>query len=219
MRKKGRRMRKRRYVRRVRPRGMGGIIGLPAQQKFKHVYTYTQQSTTTSGVIVTNLFSTNGMTTPKSSGATTQPQYFDQLAALYNHYTIIGSKCTVRAIPNPSSANSSVFVGLYLEDDTSIAPTTNTDFLNQKSPNTYRVLGPQSGNGVTLVSRWSAKKLGGKVMANPNMQGTTAANPTEQQWWCLYIGPIDGSSTTVTQFVVEIQYIAVWREPKRIVAS
>lgn len=213
---------KKRYVRKTRvPRGMmGGVVGMPLRQKFKHVYTYAQQATTTAGIVITNLFSANGMYQPKSSGVTSQPQYFDQFTALYNHYVVIGSKCTIRLIPHPNSANSSVFAGIYLEDDTNVTPTSSTDFLNQKSPNTYKVLGPQSGNGIILTSKWTARKLGGKsVLSNPNMQGTSGSNPSEQQWYTMYIGPLDGASSTITQYVVEIQYVVVWVEPKRIVAS
>lgn len=145
--------------------------------------------------------------------------YFDQLAALYNHYTVLRSKITVQFMP--TAAIFSVG-GVYIEDDTSITPATLQLTMCEQNSASFRVWGPSATvTGPTIVSKsWDAvSAFGPNPLANDNLQGTVAANPSEQQYFTVFFGDLNGVSVDSQQILVTIEYEAVWDELKNILGS
>lgn len=67
--------------------------------------------------------------------------------------------------------------------------------------------------------KWSARKyFGGSVMANVNLQGTSAANPTENSGFTLCAQTVDGTTDSIG-YSIDIEYLAVWTEIKDIASS
>lgn len=161
-----------------------------------------------------------------------QPKYFDQLSALYYHYTVIGCKITVMPIPllNGVAAVPHTW-GLMKENDLNecrdrFLAGGIEDLLETNMPGSrgrykhagYAVYNANSkSNNLTL--KWSAKKdfKVKSLIGNNAYAGTPATLPTEQSHFCVWATPVDQSSNaTSLGYRVYIQYIAVWWEPKQV---
>lgn len=191
-------------------------LGMPKMMKITHKYVETVQLLST-GTVATYRFRANGMYDPNQTGGGHQPLYFDQIGALYNHYTIIGSKITVRFVPTTSSAVPQ-HIGINLNDDTTAL--TNFNDISEQTQSRIQAIAYTPEKPVTLTAKYSAKKMyGGSVLANADLRCTTTSDSSEQAYFTLYSFPLDGSSSVGCYLVVTIEYIALWREIKDIAGS
>jgi len=191
-------------------------IGFPKMLKMTHKYVETVQLLFT-GVLATYRFRANGLYDPNQTGGGHQPIYSDQVKDLYNHYTVIGSKITVKFVPT-STSSVPQHVGINLNDDT----TTPTGFndLSEQTQSKIKAIAYSPERPVTLTCKYSAKKMyGGSVLANSDLRGTGTSDPSEQAYFLLYSFPLDGATSVGLYCVVNIEYIAVWRELKDIAGS
>jgi len=145
-----------------------------------------------------------------------QPFYFDQLAALYNHYTVVRSKCTIQLL----STNSAQAVAcLYIDDDATISPTNIYAICEQNSSNYALVPPAGSGSTITLRKSWSATEaFGGDPMSNDNLQGTISSNPLEEQKYAFCVQDAAGAVASI-KYAISIEYDAVWDELKNVQSS
>lgn len=193
-------------------------LGFPKKIQMTHRYVESTNVNSSSGAFSTYFFSCNGMYDPNITGTGHQPMYFDQMTALYDHYTVIGSKCTFQFIPTSSTVGA-VAVGGLINDDTS---TTATSFptMMENSLVKPKYINFSSSLPTIITLKWSAKKFFGKgTLANSEMRGTSASNPTEQSYFQAYVQSIDGITTNNITVQVCIEYIAIWNELKDISAS
>lgn len=160
--------------------------------------------------------SANGLFDPSITGGAHQPLYFKELAAIYDHYTVIGSKITVKVAKTDAFTNIPVIVGCYINDDSTAGPTGVLAMMEH--PSATHKLVQASSPTAQFSLKWSAKKtFGGSVLGNDNLQGTATANPTEQSVYTLFIDSSVNATQTSVLFTVEIEYIAVWDELRDIV--
>jgi len=186
--------------------------GFPRMIKFTHRYVDVLVVASTSGVPNSYKFSCNGMFDPNISGTGRQPMAFDNMTAVYDHYCVIGSKIKFKVSPT-SDLNPASFAGIYINDDTSNSPASSAAYVAVADK--YIVWAPGGVNTYTLTSKWSANKMFGKsVLANTDLQGTATANPAEQSYFTLFVGALDELSNTSFSAIVDIEYIAIWKEPK-----
>lgn len=193
--------------------------GFPKELRMKHRYVDTYTLASTAGAINSESYSCNGMFDPYLSAGGHQPFYFDQLAAIYNHYTVLNSKITYRVSMSAfgGSTVGPVNCVLYINDDTTVTPATMSAQMEQSSSN-YGACTPD--NQIVLKKSWSAKEnFGPGAISDPNLQGTGAANPTEQQAFTFSIQSADIAATTGVWIQVTVEYDAVWQELKDIAAS
>lgn len=193
-------------------------LGFPKQMTMTHRYCARGQlQTGASGVLASVSYRCNGMYDPDYSGTGHQPYYFDQISAVYNHWTVIGSKITIRVAKSDANVNSPIIIGCMINDDGTVTP--NIDGLCEHPSSTHRVLG--YGNpATTFIKKWSAKKtFGGSVLSNPNLQGSASADPTEQSMFTIFINSEPSVVATSVTIDVTIDYIAVWSELKDIATS
>lgn len=191
--------------------------GFPKRMCFTHKYV---EVVVRNPVTTMNnyLYSCNGMYDPNITGTGHQPMYFDQLTALYNHYTVIGSKISFKIIPT-TAASSAIFYCVSINDDSTVTPTSIQDM--QEASSGKGTIIPAGSNNVSYASlTWSAKKNWGKsLLSNTLFRGNSSANPSEQQYFVLSVGSLDGVTSTPIYFEVVIEYIAVWQELKDIASS
>lgn len=183
-----------------------GYLGFPNRCKIVHRYNENVSITLTAATYGFYQFSANGLYDPDITGTGHQPIYFDAMAAIYNHYTVIGSKMTVKVLSSGPTTGANVIT--YIDDDTTkdgAIPefsSRNSISLNENSP-------PQ-----TITSNWSAKAtFGGNVYDNDDLQGTVTGNPVEQSYFTIAMDcpyPI----TQTFYFQVTIDFITVWDELK-----
>lgn len=175
------------------------------------------------GVNDAHIFSANGVYDPDITGTGSQPYGFDQWMPFYNHFVVLGSKCSATFIPDGSTGEAGNFVAfVQLKSSTTSSPT-ETD-RNLEYPQTvYRLCGnSRANNGVTLSKNFSTKRFLGRAspLSDPALKGTTSANPTESAYFHVGVGPsndtIDAGSVSV---LVRINYIVALIEPKMLAKS
>lgn len=164
-------------------------------------------------------FNCNGCFDPNNTGTGHQPYYFDQYMAIYDHYTVIGSKITIKVVPStvPTVA---MYLSLSQNDDTT--QTNNTVMGTSEQSNGSSAIIPAGSTDTVkiLTNKWSAKKtFGGSVLGNDNLQGTASANPSEVTVWSVGLTSLDAVSSVNVYFEVCIDYIVVFEELKDIAQS
>jgi len=147
--------------------------------------------------------------------------YFDQVNAVYNHYTVTSSKCVVDFTCQAATGNLlATTCGVYIEDDTTVTPSHVNDFCEQSTA-TYGQCLPPTANVLRITKYWSAKQaFGGNTMDNDDLQGNSGANPVEQQGYVVFARGNDNSMIAqVITAHVTIEYTATWDELKNIGGS
>lgn len=193
-------------------------LGFPKKLMMTHKYSEVIVPTCSSGALSTYTFSCNSLYDPNVTSTGHQPMYFDQLTALYDHYTVIGAVAIFK-VTHLVPSNYSARVGCFINDDSTVTPST-MDALCENSLSRHRLLAAGQTTPVTFTMKWSAKKtFGGSILANDNLQGSASASPTEQSMFTLMLQPTD--SITTSSFVVDvsIKYTAIWDELKDIASS
>jgi len=191
--------------------------GLPDQLRVKHKYVETYPLTSTSGAMGQFVFSANGMYDPNITGAGVQPLYFDQLAALYDHYTVVSSKCTITCMQSSSAIPT--ICALVKDDDTgNVYASINGSISNDTTSWGYSTY---NNPPLKLVKFYNSGRTYGvrDLAGDPTMSGTSAANPTEQTYFRFIIQSSDFTTTSSVNFTVEIEYDAIWRERKEVAES
>jgi len=157
-------------------------------------------------------FALNGMYDPNISGTGHQPLFFDQMTALYNHYTVIGCKAIVEVV-NQTSAGVAGTWGLTVNDDTSVA-FTDISGLGEQGAGKTRLIAGGMNTPDTMTETWSAKQnFGGSVLSNTTLQGTSSANPSEMSFLDVVYQASGGATNAVT-VKVHLEFIAMWTELK-----
>jgi len=202
------------------PRSVGATrTGFPKQLSIKHrlVQSITLSTGATTGVVQ---FSVNGLFTP-SICATHQPMYFDQLAALYNNYTVMNSKITVDFCSPPTGATGGFVAGVYIEDDSTITPSTGFAAAEQPS-SVYTILNnPLNYVKTRVAKKWVAKEAyGGDIRDNDDLAGSASANPANEQFFTVFVGNFSGVATISGLLaLVTIEYDTVWDKLKNLASS
>lgn len=191
--------------------------GFPKKVKAVHKFHEIFKLSSITGSVSTHYFSCNALWRPDITGATTHaPMYTDQLAALYDQYTVIGSKCTFK-ISNANSVNNMSVVYAFINDDLTLTPTTDA-VAEQSGAKSIQI--PSSFDGQKVMTlNWSSKKAFGKnVLSNPNFTALVNNRPNEQQYFMIYhYAPFSEDSDVVV--TVDIEYIAIWTELRDIAGS
>lgn len=194
-------------------------LGFPRQLKVNLEYVETIKLQAASGVFTTYFFSANGMFDPNLTGTGHQPMYFDQYMALYNHFTVIGSKIVVRFL-RTNDTDPACRVGLLQSDDASYGGSPNLDAIKEATLGKTKIIGLDTPT-VTMAMGWSAKKtFGGSTLGDDQLIGTATANPAEQSTFMLCLEGMPSNSTSCAVYAeVEIRYCAILDELKDTVES
>jgi len=162
--------------------------------------------------------SANGLYDPDITNVGHQPMYFDQFAALYNHYVVIGSKCTVKFVPS-SVTSAPCYVGLMLNDDTVTATADITAVMENSQGKAVKLIAAGQSNQSVISKSFSAKKIFGPgLMANTELQGTPASNPAEQTYYDIVV-QATSTNTVLMVCMITVEYIVVWKELKEVAQS
>lgn len=210
---RGRRL-ARRSLRSKFPTSVSMGVGFPKMIKMTHKYAENITLTSTTGVTQAFRWKANGMYDPNHTGTGHQPMFFDQLGAIYNHFTVIASKIRVQFIPT-TSTSVPCHVGINVNDDITGIQGVAVDTIAEQTLTRNKKIAYSPERPATVVSKFSAKKtFGGSVLGNQNLAGATTYDPTELAFYNIYLCAADGSTTVSCYVIVEIEYIAVWRELK-----
>jgi len=159
---------------------------------------------------------------------TGQPMGYDQWAALYDQYCVLGSKITAyityqkQDSGNPTltaPVNPPCMVGVYLGDDASI-PYTNWQGLVESKRGTFRNITAYQASPVKVSSKFSCKKFFNLKNPSDNVTRVGAdntANPTETATYIVWgnsTGSLSPDQKIKLNCNIIIDYIIQWSEPK-----
>jgi len=202
------------------PRSMGRFrTGFPAQLVMTHKYSESFSLTSTGGVPSRYNFSANGLYDPNLVIGGHQPMYFDQMAALYNHYIVTRSRVKFSIVPNTATDVPIITVGLLNDDTTTIPADTITVSENAQSTPLV-VTGHAVSEPRVLYMYYDANKVfGPSALSQTDLKGTSSANPQEGYFFTLMMQSLDGVSNSICRYTAEIEYTATWKELKDIAGS
>lgn len=170
--------------------------------------------TCTAGAFASQQYSCNGMFQPKTGGGGHQPVYFDQMTAIYDHYTVFRAQIRIEFLPN------STFFSLagYIDDDTSVVSSVTHAW--EQTTGKGGIYPNFAVKPMVINLSWNARDyFGGDIFDNDNLQGTAAANPTEQSYFTVCARPTDNTTTGTVAVRIRIIYEAVWDELTTIAQS
>lgn len=198
-------------------------VGLGFPKRLVMTHRYAETGTIQTGLLGamnwTN-YRANALFDPNQTGAGHQPMYYDQLVAIYDHYTCIASKCTITFAQTPDTAGTRppVTVGIYLNDDSTVTPGINGVLEN--SSVSHRTMTQNSGVVAWMTKKFSAKKIyGGSILGNNQLQGTSGSDPTEQTVYTIFADSAATGTQCTVMFKICIDYICVWKELRDLASS
>lgn len=174
------------------------------------------------GVAGQYIFSCNSLYDPNVSGTGHQPYGFDQLMALYNHYTVTGARCRVTMI---GTDNLVYTLGIKLSDSSSLSSTVPDSLLEQPGFKKKIVSYANAIGRNYITCNFSCKKFfrhpsKNFILSDDTLSGTSSTNPVEQAYFIIVLAPAialqDLANCTLQ---VEIDYVATFTGPKELLAS
>lgn len=168
------------------------------------------------------IFSANGLWDTNISSTGHQAYGFDQLMALYNHYTVTGSRIKATAVL--TNSNIAYTIAVKLSDSGSLT-TTNPDLLMEQPGFKKRmVANNQAAISPSISCNFSAKKFFRQsskkfLMANDLLRGNNSANPLEQAYFIVILQPLVGDDLGNTTIQIQIDFIATFTGPKELTSS
>lgn len=169
-------------------------------------------------------FRANDLFDPNYTSIGHQPHGFDQLMNLYNHFTVIGAKIRFR-VSVPSNNDVPFIMAIHLDDDIAVTEAANITALMEQSRTRRKIISKPSnatGNELQITHSFSAKKFFSlkAITGEADYNGDASAGPAEQAYFHCMIMPMD-ATTDLSSYscFVEIEYLAVFTEPKDLLQS
>jgi len=189
----------------------------PWQHLVKHRWSAQEGFTVPAITTVDKLFRANSIFEPDPLIATHPAMGFDQWRAIYDEYTVIGSKITVKIFAIDVEEICTWALTTLSE---STAVTNMSENIEQNGTRTTMVGMEQGGKPFSvLTSRYSAKKwTKSKVMSNEELDCVGNNLPAEQFYYHLIAqnGHTEGANFQIQML---IEYTVIWREPVRMAPS
>ncbi len=196
------------------------ILGTTTRATLRYSANITVTSAAVYEGVGTHVFSANGAYDPDITGAGSQPRGFDELMALYDHYTVTASRVKVRYT---NTATSRPYVGIAVRDTPSAIPDAKTLFESSDTKITDKLLGRLSEGNESCAMSHNVNVgnfLGRKsVMSDPELKGSAASNPAEQVYYHINCVNMANSSSSAVDAIVTLEYDIVLHEPKTPLAS
>lgn len=181
------------------------------------------------GNIAQVVYRANSVYDPYQTGVGHQPMGFDQWAAIYNKYTVLGAKMTMTFTPLSTSNSIPGRMGILLSSDTAgtSAFTSINNLLESKlvgmNVKTYGLVENIGDKRyATSVKKFSAKKFFGKVNVvdgSANSADVTG-NPGNEAYFIPWAAAqANAQDPAVATFTITIDYITLFHDPKNLDGS
>ena len=170
-------------------------------------------------------FRANSIYDPNLTGTGHQPIGRDQFSAIYDHYTVIGSKMKATFYPKGDYAqNVSMFLGGCITDTTNTF-TSVSEMLEQSNSKGKILTKLGTKSSIIKNLKYSPRKMfkigKGSIVGNDRICAQVDANPAEDAIFQLFAVQPDGSSVDPIpiKVLVEIEYIVVFSERRPLAQS
>lgn len=170
-----------------------------------------------------NVYQANGMFNPNitAPGNGHQPRGFDEVMPLYQHYTVIQSKCSATFMGNRDPEFGTVWeggmVGIALNRN-SVPFLLNSDYLESRNV-TFTGLPSHFSAPATRVTRsFNARSFLGIThpLSEANLRGDASTNAPESAFFFVFaLLNVLGTDNGDVSVSVDIQFMAVFTEPKQ----
>lgn len=161
--------------------------------------------TGTSGVVDTDVWRGNSLYDPYNpAAASPQPQFFDQLSAIYNRYRVVGSSVKVTFVNDDDVAIEAV-----VYPSISATPVTLIEDARSQSRARSGIVGGKGSNQFKILKTYSstAQTRGVSQTAVKTDDDYTAAintNPTRTWYWVVFGQAMDQASTWTLDCNIEM---------------
>lgn len=203
------------------------ILGGFEEKKLVHLryFDYFSLNATSIG-LNSYTFSANGMYDPNVTSTGHQPNGFDQLMSLYNHYTVIDSTCRLQPVQTVGSNQTPGMYDLLLSNQAALVGTTIYDLMETREGTGMRYqYGTERnyfGQPKNLTRKFNAKKFFSlpDVVGDANYRGSVISNPQEQAYFHVVVcGPNEVADPAVYTFSVQLDFLAIMTEPVAFTSS
>lgn len=210
---------KRKNAQLYRRRIQGIPSGMPNVRVAKLRYADTIQLVSTSGSIAYWTFRANSCHDPDYTSSGHQPMGWDIWSQLYNHYIVLGSKITVKAVEDGTSAGPSTYCGIIIGDSVTVPHSSASSYLEEGYKTRINVF---QRKPLVYTQTYSAKKFFNLANIKDNISrlgATFGTNPTDDAYFHMWQQPVDSTSSNTMLYSVIIEYIVLFSEPKKGVVS
>lgn len=190
----------------------------PLPEAFTNTLKYAAYDTIDPGIGVAgfHMFSCNGIYDPDVTGTGHQPMYFDDMMELYQHYTVLSSKIKVSFLNGAESCIIGVAVLGAVTGSTDLTRLIEYPMSHSKPVFTAGNVVPRPVD-TEITAHFNAQSFFNKTRSSMlgagSYTGNVSANPAEQAYFCVFIGPADeATNLSETGFRVEIEYRCVFSE-------
>lgn len=157
-------------------------------------------------------FRMNSLQDPDYTGVGHQPQWYDQLSAVYSYYRVIGSKITCTFIPNNISDTEANDKGPYICGITTVAGTTSFGaasypaLLEDGNSVNGIIVDKQGGsNKLTLSNTFSPTRDLGITPMDDTLRVGTSSNPQTSSLVFANVWALDMTEAASQDVVVKVQ--------------
>lgn len=166
----------------------------------------------------TRMYTATSVYDPVTAAGGGQPRFFDQIMPMYDHYIVLGAKCTVTACSTDNTNTGVVSLGIY---DGNIQDGSVNDYLEYNHGHFKILKTNTSGSPTVLTSKYSPSFLGKNNPLNTaELKGTVSSNPTENAYFHFMVAPLDVTiNIGRVNFITNLEYIVAFVEPKHPSAS
>jgi len=173
-------------------------------------------------------FRANSLFDPNYTSVGHQPRGFDELASLYDHYTVIGSKCTVHFENDVDHLQPAGQYCFLMLDDAHTVPLDIVDLCEESNRYkiAYKERNTTGSRNIVMSKKFSPYKMFGlpkkdSLITNNKLTPSVVANPTEDAFFTLGVICSRTTTTDPPRIVcrVEIEYLAVFTEKKPMARS
>jgi len=186
--------------------------GFPDRMKTKLQYQDVVQLSASAGSPAIWQFRMNSLYDPDLTGTGHQPQWFDQLSAVYNNYKVLGSKITCTFIPNNISDTEANDKGPYICGITTVAGTTSFGaasypaLLEDGNAVHGIIVDKQGGsNKLTLSNTFSPMRDLGLDPNSTDLRVPTSSNPATSAAVYANVWALDMTEAISQDVVVKVQ--------------
>jgi len=159
------------------------------------------------------VFRANSAFDPDLTGVGHQPDFFDQLAAIYQQYCVTG--CLAKLAVSNLSTTVPIFLSVWWTDVNNSSQSVEAS--REAKYGKFYTVGPSTGAHGSMdivIPRMSSNQIQGMkdVTQDPNNYQLVTVNPTDQWFLIIKVESADGSSTVNAQIEVLLIQDMLFRE-------
>lgn len=196
-------------------RSLGPLGGFPKTKRVRMRYYDEISIDTSAGLQNYATFLANGVYDPDTGLGGHQPMGFDQWMTHYTHFTVIGSKISVKHLPEGIATGPTGLLVVTMADQAATGSMTKGQLMESHLTGANKqLIGLSAGSlpyRTPVVKKFSAKKA---YKANPmsldRYWGGISADPTDRWYYNVHVLNVGGNDPAPMNISVTIDYIVVF---------